>query len=171
MTTQSPQGHIPLGFVLVGGQRVPLVIDPEWMKYLDSLTTQTNTNTTSTLILKQITGASSMMFADAESSGDSDSMPIFIERGPSLSDTSTVTASAAIAATRGTILVDTTAGDVTITLPAGGIEYTVKRITGGVNVLTVTTTAGTIDDAASLTLDHQYESIDLKSDGTNYWIT
>lgn len=72
-------------------------------------------------------------------------------------------------------LVDTTSGNVTITFPdattvTADTIYTVKRTTGGVNTLTVTTGGGTIDGAASHSINTQYASYSYISDGTNYWI-
>ena len=71
--------------------------------------------------------------------------------------------------------VDTTSGDVTITLPAADevtadTIFTVKRTTGGSNTLTVTTGGGTIDGAASHSIPTQYASYSYISDGANYWI-
>lgn len=71
--------------------------------------------------------------------------------------------------------VDTSGGNVTITLPdattvTADIIYTVKRTTGGVNTLTVTSDAGNIDGAASQTINTQYASYSYVSDGANWWI-
>lgn len=71
--------------------------------------------------------------------------------------------------------VDTSGGNVTVTLPAAtevtaDIIYTVKRTTGGANTLTVTTGGGNIDGAASQTINTQYASYSYVSDGENYWI-
>lgn len=70
---------------------------------------------------------------------------------------------------------DTTSASVTITLPAAtdvtaDIIYTVKRISGGANTLTVTTGGGNIDGAASHSIGTQYASYSYISDGSNYWI-
>jgi len=82
----------------------------------------------------------------------------------------TITTTTAISATSGTYLVDTTGGNITLTLPADGTTYTIKRLTGGTNTLTIDTASGNIDDAASASLSTQYESVTLKSDGTDYWV-
>ena len=71
--------------------------------------------------------------------------------------------------------VDTTAGNVTVTLPsalesAPSTKFTVKRLSGGANTLTVTAQAGTIDGAATHSIPTQYLSYDYVSDGTNYYI-
>ena len=71
--------------------------------------------------------------------------------------------------------VDTTADNVTVTLPdattvTADTIFTVKRTTGGANTLTVTTGGGTIDGAATFSIPTQYASYSFISDGTNYWI-
>jgi hypothetical protein len=33
-----PQGRIPIGFATVGGQRVPVEVDQQWMRYFTTLT-------------------------------------------------------------------------------------------------------------------------------------
>lgn len=70
---------------------------------------------------------------------------------------------------------DTTNGDVTVTLPdattvTADTVFTVKRISGGANTLTVTTGGGNIDGTASHSIPTQYASYSYVSDGTNYWI-
>ena len=71
--------------------------------------------------------------------------------------------------------VDTTSGNVTITLPNAAdvtpdTPYIVKRTTAGVNTLTVTTGGGNIDGAATKSMPTQYDTFTFVSDGTNYWI-
>lgn len=73
------------------------------------------------------------------------------------------------------ILVDTTGGNVTITLPdatrISGKMYRIKRLTGGVNTLTVAGSgASTIDGAASISMPAQWASKTLITDGTD-WFT
>ncbi len=70
---------------------------------------------------------------------------------------------------------DTTSGNVTVTLPAADevtadTVFTVKRISGGSNTLTVTTGGGNIDGAATHSIPTQYASYSYVSDGTDYWI-
>lgn len=70
---------------------------------------------------------------------------------------------------------DTTSGNVTVTLPAASevtadTIFTVKRISGGSNTLTVTTGGGDIDGAATHSIPTQYASYSYVSDGSNYWI-
>ena len=71
--------------------------------------------------------------------------------------------------------VDTTGGNVTITLPdatevAADTRFVVKRTTAGANTLTVATGGGNIDGAATKSMPTQYDKFTFVSDGTNYWI-
>lgn len=88
---------------------------------------------------------------------------------------STVTTNTTLTDANGTVLVDTTAGNVTITLPNAttntGKSFIMKRITAGGNTLTIATGGGTIDGSATVSMPLQYESLTMQSDGTNYWIT
>lgn len=70
--------------------------------------------------------------------------------------------------------VDTTSGNITISLPAASLHkgrlLYVKRMTAGANTLTVDGNAAeTIDGSATLSLSAQYEATGLYSDGSN-WI-
>lgn len=72
--------------------------------------------------------------------------------------------------------VDTTAGNVTITLPdaaevTADTIFTVKRTTAGVNTLTVQTGGGLIDGAATQTIDTQGLCYSYISDGENYFVS
>ena len=73
----------------------------------------------------------------------------------------------------GTLLVDTTAGSVSVVLPDPALvlyrTFGVKRTTGGGNSLTISAAAGTID-GGTVSLGSQYGFAACKSDGTNYWI-
>lgn len=86
----------------------------------------------------------------------------------------TLTASGLVGLGDGFILVDTTGGAVTVTLPDPstviGRQFMVKRTTAGANACTVVATTGNVEGAASFSVDIQYESNVFKSDGTNYWI-
>lgn len=86
----------------------------------------------------------------------------------------TVTTDTALGPADGFVLADTTAGNVTITLPDAttvmGYEYAVKRATAGANTLTIDTVGGNIDGAASTAIAAQYDYLRFKSDGTDYWI-
>lgn len=74
----------------------------------------------------------------------------------------------------GTILIEASANDVTITLPAAntvpGYRYDIKVI-NDTNIAAVAPTAGDLldDDAADFEMI-LHETITVKSDGTNWWI-
>lgn len=72
------------------------------------------------------------------------------------------------------IFIDTTGGNVTYQLPRAkdtvGRIWSVKRLSGGANTLTVSTDGGNIDGAATHDITIQYESYSYLSDGDNYWI-
>jgi len=81
----------------------------------------------------------------------------------------TLTASDSIA------LCDATGAAFTITLPTAagvaGRQYTVKRVNGGSNNVTVATTSSqTIDGATTYVLSAQYDKITVTSDGANWFI-
>jgi len=80
---------------------------------------------------------------------------------------STNTAAGSAASTDYVYLVS---GTTTVTLPAAAGNtnlYTIKRI--GTNIVSIATTAGTIDGSASpITITRQYVSLTLVSDGTNW---
>lgn len=87
----------------------------------------------------------------------------------------TLTASATLDDTHHTVLVDASAGAVTITLPsAAGIAgrmYRIKKIDSSANAVTVAAQTGeTIDGAASYDLTAQYQYIVIQSDGANWYI-
>lgn len=72
------------------------------------------------------------------------------------------------------LLVDTSAGNTTVSLPDAtkvkNRTFAVKRTTGGADTLTVSAVSGDIDGASSDTLVDQYACRIYKSDGVNYWI-
>lgn len=62
-------------------------------------------------------------------------------------------------------------GTINLTLPAVG-SYVSRRMTIkniGTGSVTITPASGTLDGAASKTLNVQYSSVDLVTDGTNWW--
>lgn len=81
-----------------------------------------------------------------------------------------VSANTAAGSTSGTDYVYLVSGTTTITLPTpvGNTNlYTIKRV--GTGVVSIATTSGTIDGSASpITINVQYVSLDLISDGTNW---
>jgi hypothetical protein len=87
----------------------------------------------------------------------------------------TVVVSTVLNMTHSTVLVDTTGGNIIITLPSAvGISskiYTVKRITAGANTLTIDGAgAETIDGAANQAIAAQWASLTVQSDGTAWFI-
>ena len=64
------------------------------------------------------------------------------------------------------------AGGITLTLPApvSGKIFNIKKVDAGVGAITINTTSGTIDGAASKTIYYQYDSLTFVSDGTNYFL-
>jgi hypothetical protein len=81
----------------------------------------------------------------------------------------TVSANTTLDSSHYTVLVDTTAGDITITLPpsVSGRVYNIKKKTGDTNKVIV---SGAIDDDISAEITTQYESITVQEDGTDWWI-
>ena len=71
-----------------------------------------------------------------------------------------------------TILADATAGAITVTLPAAsdtlGKRYFVKKTDASVNTVTVQSSSGNIDGAATKVLSAQYASAEMLSDGAAY---
>jgi hypothetical protein len=73
------------------------------------------------------------------------------------------------------IIADATSNNVTITLPVAsgvpGYRFYIKRKDGTANTVTITRSASdTIDGATSHTLDAQYTSATVVSDGSNWYI-
>jgi len=73
------------------------------------------------------------------------------------------------------IKVDATAAPVTITLmlASSGKEkrLTIKKIDASANAVTVDGSGSeTIDDAATVALSSQYDSVSIMSDGTEWWV-
>jgi hypothetical protein len=72
-------------------------------------------------------------------------------------------------------LIDTTAGTVTVNLPAASTctqcRFTVKMVVkAGANKVTVQAVSGNIDGAATKDIVTLYAGHTFKSDGTNWWI-
>lgn len=72
------------------------------------------------------------------------------------------------------LLADTTSGIFTITLPTAvgnpGLAYTIKKINQGNDLTINTTSSQTIDGSTSIVLKVQYTSLDIISNGTNWFI-
>jgi hypothetical protein len=94
-----------------------------------------------------------------------------------VSSTSKTSDYTADAATDDIILVDATANTVTIALPAAsgctGKKFNIKRIDSSntYDVVIDPNSAETIDGAATVDLINQFDSIEIMSDGTNWFIT
>jgi len=89
--------------------------------------------------------------------------------------TATKTTNYTITGSDTVIFADATSGNVTITLPLAsglpGYRFYVKRIDGSANSVTVQrTNSDTIDGQTSHTLDVQYMSVTLVSNGSNWFI-
>ncbi|AOR77223.1 hypothetical protein [Novosphingobium resinovorum] len=82
-----------------------------------------------------------------------------------------VTANTAVNATDYLILVDATAGNVTVTMPApqNGRQLCVKRIDASANTVSIAAAAN-IDGAASKAITPQYASLTVMCDGATWWI-
>lgn len=88
---------------------------------------------------------------------------------------STITASATLTTSQTVVLCDATSGAITATLPAAagntGKRYFIKKTDSSANAVTVDGNgAETIDDTATQVLASQYDSIEIVSDGTEWWI-
>jgi hypothetical protein len=73
------------------------------------------------------------------------------------------------------VLCDCALGNITITLPSAadkiGKEYRIKKIDSTSNQVIITPAAGEyIDDDDELIIDSQYDSPDICSDGSNWYI-
>lgn len=72
------------------------------------------------------------------------------------------------------VLVDATAGSVTVTLPPAAErfkEFTIKKIDSSVNTVVVAADgAELIDGAATQTLSSQYDALNVGSNGSAWWV-
>ncbi|MBV7533860.1 hypothetical protein [Chitinophaga sp. sic0106] len=88
----------------------------------------------------------------------------------------TLSSNGTLAATDNTVLVNTSSGSITVTLPSPtsirGRIYTIKKIgTGGIdNSLTITPTGGTIDGASTYVIYNDYTYVTLQTDGSNWYV-
>ncbi len=84
----------------------------------------------------------------------------------------TETANYAVLADDATILIDATAGSVTVTLPTPvlGKKYVIKKIDATVNSMVLNGAGATIDGAATRTTTVPYQTFVLQNDGTNWFI-
>lgn len=93
-----------------------------------------------------------------------------LQRAIPPSQVRTLVASATLTSADAVVLVDATAGAVSVTLPmpsqVQGFLVTVKKIDASANAVTL---VGTIDGAANPTLPTRYKSKTIVSDGTTYF--
>lgn len=86
-----------------------------------------------------------------------------------------VTESTTVGLSDGTVLVDTTAGEVVITLPdpatVTGQRFTVKRTDTGTASAVINAAGSSVEKAASIYLFLRFSSVTLVSDGAEYWLT
>lgn len=87
----------------------------------------------------------------------------------------TVTTDTTIGTTDYTVLVDTSGGDVTVTLPAASSSqyrvYNIKKVTSDLNKVIVDGNASeTIDGALTANVTVQYESLTIQCDSTSWWV-
>lgn len=84
-----------------------------------------------------------------------------------------VTASESVQPSDDILLVDTTGGSVTLTLPAAGTVrgqwFVVKKLVAANTVTLDGASAETIDGAATLAFTTQYQAVTIYSDGTEWW--
>ena len=90
-------------------------------------------------------------------------------------NTSTKTSNYTIGSSDTVIFANATSGNVTITLPAAsglaGYRFYIKRIDSSSNTCTISrTSTDTIDGMTSFTIDQQYTSIAVVSDGSAWYI-
>lgn len=83
----------------------------------------------------------------------------------------TIAVSQTLDASHYTVLVDATSGNVNVSLPpASSVNqriFNVKRKDASANIITI---VGTVDGVTNPTLDLQYDSITVQSDGSTYWL-
>lgn len=85
-----------------------------------------------------------------------------------------ISSSSSILITDDVVFIDTSGGNITLTMPTavnnGGKKIIIKRKNGS-NNLTVSTSSGqTIDGSSSITIPYNYQSVTLVSDNTNWYI-
>lgn len=118
---------------------------------------------------ENITPANVKTILDLSGTNTGDETPITVTTLTSSSNNLTVGKTGKI------IRIDTTSNNVTATLPTAvgntGYIYWIKRVTGGANVATINTTSSqTIDGQLTKTLNNQYDSIGIYSNGSNWEI-
>jgi len=102
-------------------------------------------------------------------------VPAWSDTDPATYATSTKTSNYTITGTDAVIFANASSGNVTITLPAAssltGYRFYVKRIDGSANICSIArSSTDTIDGQTSVSLDVQYTSLTVVSDGSNWYI-
>jgi len=86
----------------------------------------------------------------------------------------TVNSNYSVLATDGTILVDATSANVTITLPNAatnlGLKQVIKRIDTSANTIVVNSISGTIDGVANIGINTVWQAYTLQSNGSNWYV-
>lgn len=87
----------------------------------------------------------------------------------------TLTTDTTLTTAHNIVLVDTSAGPITLTLPDAatyaGPGYTIKNIAASANAVTIDGTGPqTIDETPTRILAMQYDAVEVMSDGTEWWL-
>jgi hypothetical protein len=85
-----------------------------------------------------------------------------------------ISSSASILSSDDVLLVDCSTSNVTLTLPSainlGGKRFIVKRKTGNFNLIISTQLSQTVDGQSSFSVQHNYQSVNIVSDNSNWFI-
>lgn len=104
--------------------------------------------------------------------GTSDYYHLTASQNASISALTTVSSLATLNATNGYVLCNANAGAFIVNLPSASIRKRLhlKKVDSSINAITVTPNgADTIEGAATYSLNTQYKSITIYSDGTSTW--
>lgn len=139
----------------LGASADPTISDDETMGYgVRSLWENTSNNTT-WICINPATGAAVWKRINASGS------PV------------TITTNYSVVGYDRFLLIDATAGNITVTLPAVSVFFelslTIKRIDATGNTVTIDGDGANIDGAGTYTLTTQYESITMTPDNTQWW--
>lgn len=90
---------------------------------------------------------------------------------PALGGPKTITTTPYAAQNGEQLIVDATSAAITVNLPAPSqrATVTITRKNSGANAVTIATPSGQVEGASSMTLTTQWQSVTLRSDGTNYY--
>lgn len=179
-------------------------VTPEWYRFFASLNREVQSNTTVVIDQTIFGDGTTPIIADETSAVVDEAFslapspqwldiddylpPVPIEPDPvdlspyaligssSYLNVRTVTATASPAASDYLLLVDATAGAVTINLPAAASNakrvLIIKKTDGSANAVTLDGNAAeTIDGSATKVISTQYQSFTIQCDGSAWWIT